>query len=58
MAIRDGNDLQDEKLKALSEFSSAMLNKRGRPDREDVSRFLDVGYSDQSKGIECREIGL
>ena len=46
-AIRNGNEIPDEKLKALSEFTSIMLNKRGRPDREDVVRFLDAGYTEK-----------
>ncbi len=46
-AIRMGGEIPNPKLRALSEFTSVMLNKRGRPDPEDVSRFLDAGYAEK-----------
>jgi len=44
-AIRNGEEISDSKLKALSEFTMTMLNKRGRPAQEDVDKFLTAGYS-------------
>jgi len=46
-AIREGQEIPDEKLRVLSEFTSIMLNKRGRPDREEVATFLNAGYKEK-----------
>lgn len=45
-AIRDDEEIPDEKLKALSVFTSTMVIKRGRPDDEDVQSFLSAGYTE------------
>ena len=45
-AIRSGTEIPDKKLRALSMFSSVMLNKRGNPSMEDVAAFLNVGYNE------------
>jgi len=44
-AIRDNTKIPDEKLKILSEFSKAMITKRGYPSEEDIANFLEVGYT-------------
>ncbi|HEY6909712.1 MAG TPA: carboxymuconolactone decarboxylase family protein, partial [Myxococcales bacterium] len=46
-AIRAGARIDDPRLRALSEFTRAMLRKRGRPDQEDVDSFLDAGFSEK-----------
>jgi len=46
-AIRAGSQIPDPRLQALSEFTRAMLNKRGRPDQEDVESFLAAGFSEK-----------
>jgi AhpD family alkylhydroperoxidase len=46
-AIRNNTEIPHEKLRALSEFTSIMVNKRGIPSEEDVQKFLKVGYSEQ-----------
>jgi uncharacterized peroxidase-related enzyme len=46
-AIRAGSEIPDPRLRALSEFTRAMLNKRGRPDQEDVQSFLAAGFSEK-----------
>jgi AhpD family alkylhydroperoxidase len=50
-AIRDGNEIGDPKLKALSLFAKEMLLSRGRPSCEATKQFLDVGY-DEGKILE------
>ena len=46
-AIRNGKIIPDLKLQALSKFSLAMIETRGRPDQIDVAEFLAAGYSEQ-----------
>jgi len=45
-AIRNGTILPDNKLNALSEFVTVMVNKRGNPNQEDVSTFFVNGYNE------------
>lgn len=45
-AIRNGMPIPDQKLRALSTFTSTMLNKRGNPTKEDVEMFLQAGYTE------------
>jgi uncharacterized peroxidase-related enzyme len=46
-AIRNGTEIGDRRLRALSEFTRTMLRKRGRPDQEDVDSFLAAGFSEK-----------
>lgn len=46
-AIRQGKEIQDEKLKALHEFTKVMNESRGNPSPEEAKRFLDAGYSEK-----------
>lgn len=46
-AIREGTRISDARLRALSEFTRAMVQKRGRPDRRDVEPFLAAGYAEK-----------
>jgi len=46
-AIRNGTSVPDKKLKALHDFTSVMVNKRGLPTNEDVSPFLQAGYKEE-----------
>lgn len=46
-AIRNGEEIIDPRLKALSEFTKILLNKRGRPSQEDVDKFLNAGFSQE-----------
>jgi uncharacterized peroxidase-related enzyme len=46
-AIRNGDKIQDTKLKALSDFVIVMINKRGNPSEEDVREFFDGGYNEK-----------
>lgn len=43
-AIRDGKEIPDSKLKALSDFTRVMFDKRGNPSSTDVEAFLEAGY--------------
>ncbi|WKN29852.1 carboxymuconolactone decarboxylase family protein [Porifericola rhodea] len=43
-AIREGKEIEDAKLNALSKFTRTMVVKRGWPSDEDVQDFLDAGY--------------
>ena len=46
-AIRDGQNIPDPKLRALSTFVSAMFHTRGRPNEHDLADFLAAGYSER-----------
>jgi uncharacterized peroxidase-related enzyme len=46
-AIRNGEEVPDAKLKALSEFTKVMFEKRGSPSEEDVKAFLEAGYKEK-----------
>ena len=46
-AIRDGRPVPDAKLRALSEFTRALLAKRGWSDRADADAFLAAGYTER-----------
>ena len=46
-AIRDGCDIEDPRLGALSRFVSSMFDTRGRPSRRELEAFLAAGYSQQ-----------
>ncbi len=43
-AIREGAPVSDPKLGALSVFTAVMVNKRGRPEQDDVEKFLAAGF--------------
>lgn len=45
-AIRNGAEVPDARLRALSEFTRTLVNKRGRPAKEDVERFREGGYTE------------
>ena len=44
-AIRDDREIDDPKLEALREFSTAMVEKRGWVSAIDVENFLAAGYT-------------
>lgn len=44
-AIRNNTEVPNAKLKALSDFSKAMVSKRGLPSFEDIDAFLNSGYT-------------
>lgn len=46
-AIRAGQPIPDEKLQALSRFTSIMVATRGLPSKDDVAAFLAAGYSER-----------
>ena len=46
-AIRQGAPVPDGKLEALRTFTRTLLVKRGRPDRADVTAFLQAGYTER-----------
>lgn len=46
-SIRNDTDIPDARLKALSLFTSIMVNKRGRPDDKDVQEFLLAEYTEK-----------
>jgi len=46
-AIRDGRQISDGKLSALSVFTERMVTTRGLPSKADVQRFLDAGYEER-----------
>ena len=46
-AIREGNKIEDDKLRALHEFTKVMNESRGNPSPEEAKKFLDAGYSEK-----------
>ncbi|MCI0563080.1 MAG: carboxymuconolactone decarboxylase family protein, partial [Nitrososphaera sp.] len=46
-AIRNGKEIPDLKLGALSTFTDKMLAKRGLPSKSDVMAFLAAGYEER-----------
>lgn len=45
-AIRAGVAVPHEKYRALSEFTRAVVAKKGRPSEEDLERFFEAGYTE------------
>ncbi len=46
-AIRQGKEIEDDKLKALHEFTKVMNESRGNPTPEQSKAFLNAGYSEK-----------
>lgn len=46
-AIRDGGEIADGKLAALSAFTEIMVEKRGLPSKDDVRAFIAAGYTER-----------
>ncbi|MFD2515781.1 carboxymuconolactone decarboxylase family protein [Pontibacter locisalis] len=46
-AIREGREIPNTKLNALSEFTRIMFDKRGNPTHEEVEEFLQAGYEEK-----------
>lgn len=46
-AIRQGKEIQDEKLKTLHNFTKIMNESRGNPSPEQAKKFLDAGYEEK-----------
>ena len=47
-AIRDGKEIPDAKLKALSKFTKIMFDSRGNPTPEEAKAFLGAGYTEKN----------
>lgn len=45
-AIRDGRDIPDAKLQALSAYTKSVLTSRGHPCQASTAAFLAAGYSE------------
>lgn len=45
-AIRNGTDIPDARLKALSRFTKVLLEARGRPCKTEVAAFIAAGYTE------------
>ena len=45
-AIRDGREIADAKLNALSNFTKTMTEKRGWASQKDLDTFFSAGYSE------------
>jgi len=46
-AIRDGREIGDERLEALRRFTTAVVDKRGWVDEDDIRQFERAGFSQQ-----------
>ncbi|MFV9616344.1 MAG: carboxymuconolactone decarboxylase family protein, partial [Gammaproteobacteria bacterium] len=46
-AIRDGSQVPEMQLSALSVFTRLMVTKRGLPSHSDVEAFLSAGYKEK-----------
>jgi len=47
-AIREGQEIPDAKLKALSEFSKIMFETRGNPTKVQAKAFMEAGYTEKN----------
>ena len=45
-ALRAGGEIPDARLRAVSALTRAVVQKRGRPSREDVGAFLAAGFAE------------
>jgi AhpD family alkylhydroperoxidase len=45
-ALREGGDIPDERLAALSRFTRVMFQSRGRPGKDDAKAFMDAGFEE------------
>ncbi len=57
-AIRNGEEIPDTKLAALSKYTKATVTKRGRVSEEDVNGFLEAGYTKENILGVVTAIGL
>ena len=57
-AIRNGEEIPDTKLAALSKYTRATVTKRGRVSEEDINQFLDAGYTKENILGVVTAIGL
>lgn len=46
-AIREGNEIENDKIRALHEFTKVMNESRGNPTPEEAKKFLEAGYSEK-----------
>lgn len=46
-AIRDGQEIPDARLQALSTYTKVVLNSRGHPCHASTAEFLAAGYTEQ-----------
>ncbi len=46
-AIRNGEEIADTKLRALSEFTKVMFESRGSPSRQEAQAFLEAGFQEK-----------
>lgn len=46
-AIRNGDRIEDDKLRTLHEFTKVMNETRGNPSPDQAKKFLDAGYSEK-----------
>ncbi len=45
-ALREGRDIPDARLRALSRFTRVLVQRRGRPRQTDLDLFRAAGYTD------------
>jgi uncharacterized peroxidase-related enzyme len=45
-ALREGRDIPDARLQALSRFTRVLVQKRGRPSKAELDEFRGAGYTD------------
>ncbi|RTR05925.1 carboxymuconolactone decarboxylase family protein [Halomonas nitroreducens] len=46
-ALREGREIPDARLAALSRFTRVMFESRGNPSREEARAFLDAGFEER-----------
>ncbi len=47
-AVRDDEEIEDAKLRALARFTRTMVVSRGNPTQGDLDSFLSAGYSEKN----------
>ncbi len=45
IGIREDDDIDDEKIEVLCQFTAKMVHTRGQVDQNDTKAFLDAGYT-------------
>lgn len=57
-AIRNDQEIPDEKLRTLSDFTRKIVRKRGWIGPEDISTFVEAGYAERQVAEIITAVGL
>ena len=57
-AVRDGKNIPDDKLQALSQYAKAVVKTRGYPSDEATEALQDAGYTDKHIAGVITAVGM